>query len=233
MIYLKKNLQINKFDTEKFNFLKLIKEHLKNVLNCDQIENFHNFIPKEKMPNDIMEGTAHTYGHDILYAIDSGFRQANIVKTSDLGFINLYKEFIKYLCEEIFKKNLIYQKKPSLRIHYPNYTSYGKFHRDSDYNHPKEEINIWLPITKARNTASMFIESEILKKDFKPVNLNFGQYLIFNSELMHGNKVNREEYTRFSMDFRIMFKEDYKRFERSTTTQKIKFQVGDYYDVMN
>ena len=80
---------------------------------------------------------------------------------------------------------------------------------------------------------NFFMESEILKKDFKPVNLNFGQYLIFNSELMHGNKVNREEYTRFSMDFRIMFKEDYKRFERSTTTQKIKFQVGDYYDVMN
>lgn len=233
MIYLKKNLQINEFDKEKFNFLNLIIEHLKNNLNCNQIEDFHKFIPKEKMPNDIMEGTAHTYGHDILYAIDPAFKQAKIVKTSNLGFINLYKEFIKYLRHEIFKKSLIFQKKPSLRIHYPNYTSYGKFHRDSDYNHPKEEINIWLPITKTRNTASMFIESEILKKDFKPVNLNFGQYLIFNSELMHGNKVNQEGYTRFSMDFRIMFKEDYKKSERSSSTQKIKFQVGDYYDEIN
>ena len=232
MFYTKKNLQINNFDTKKFNFLKLVEDHLKKNLNCDQVMDFHNYIPEDKMPKDIYEGTAHTYGHDLLYAIDPIFKQAKIIKASNIGFIELYKKFIKYLSEEIFKADIIFQKKPSLRIQYPNYTSYGKFHRDSDYNHPEEEINIWLPITKTRNTASMFIESEVGKKDFKPMNLDFGQYLIFNSELMHGNKVNEEKYTRLSMDFRVMFKADYKKFTKSSATQNIKFQIGEYYDTL-
>ena len=232
MFYSGNNLQINSFDKDKFNFLELIKSHLKKNLNCERIEDFHKYIPKNKMPKDIYEGTAHTYGHDLLYAIDPEFKQAKIIKTSDIGFIDLYKKFIKYLAKEVFKSDIIFQKKPSLRIQYPCYTSYGKFHRDSDYNHPKEEINIWLPITKTENTASMFIESEVGKKDFKPMNLDFGQYLIFNSELMHGNKVNEEKYTRFSMDFRIMFKSDYKKFSKFSATQGIKFQIGDYYEAL-
>ena len=144
MFYTKKNLQINNFDTKKFNFLKLVEDHLKKNLNCDQVMDFHNYIPEDKMPKDIYEGTAHTYGHDLLYAIDPIFKQAKIIKASNIGFIELYKKFIKYLSEEIFKADIIFQKKPSLRIQYPNYTSYGKFHGDSDYNHPEEEINIWL-----------------------------------------------------------------------------------------
>ena len=230
MKYLKENLQINEFDREEYNFLDLIKTHLKEKLDCKDIENFHKHIPNDKMPKDVLEGTAHTYGHDLLYAIDPSFKQANIIKPSDIGFIKLYRKFIEFLGKNVFQSEIIYQKKPSLRIHYPNFTSYGKFHRDSDYNHPEEEINIWLPITVTKNTASMFIESEEGKKDFKPMNLKFGQYLIFNSKLMHGNKVNKEGYTRFSMDFRIMFKKDYKRFEKSSATQNIKFEINDYYD---
>lgn len=226
------NLIFYEFNKEKFNFNELISKHLKDSIKCDRIEEFHKFIPKEKMPKDIYEGTAHTYGHDILYAIDKNFKQANIVKVSDLNFINLYREFIDFLSKEIFQKDIIFQKKPSLRIHYPNFTSYGKFHRDSDYNHPKEEINIWLPITKVQNTASMQIESEIGKEDFKPVNLEYGKFLIFNSELLHGNVVNKEGYTRFSMDFRIMFKSNYKKFKKSSATQKIKFELGEYYDTL-
>lgn len=227
-----KNLIFHEFDKKKFNFDYLTSKHLKDSLGCEKIEEFHNYIPKEKMPKDIYEGTAHTFGHDILYAIDSDFKQANIVKTSELNFLSLYREFINFLSKEIFKKDIIFQKKPSLRIHYPNFTSYGKFHRDSDYNHPKEEINVWLPITKVHNTASMQIESEVGKEDFMPVNLDYGKFLIFNSELLHGNVVNNEGYTRFSMDFRIMFKSDYKNFKKSSATQKIKFEIGEYYETL-
>lgn len=226
----KKNLQIKSFDVRKFNFLGLIEKHLKNNINCNQIENFHKHIPLNKMPKDIYEGTAHTYGHDILYAIDPAFKQANIIKSVNVGFLKLYREFVKHVTKKVFKDEIIFQKKPSFRIHYPNLTSYGKFHRDSDYNHPKEEINIWVPITETKNTASMYIETEVGKKDFQPVNLKFGQYLIFNSELMHGNKVNKEQYTRFSMDFRVIFKSDYKNFTKSSAKQNIKFQIGEYYD---
>ena len=35
-----KNLQIKSFDIKKFNFLGLIKKHLKDNINCNKIENF-------------------------------------------------------------------------------------------------------------------------------------------------------------------------------------------------
>ena len=46
--------------------------------------------------------------------------------------------------QNIVGTKLIYQRKPTLRIHLPENKSVGGFHRDRDYNHPIEEINIWL-----------------------------------------------------------------------------------------
>ena len=227
-----KNLQFFKFDTSKIKFKDLIKKHLKKSINCEYLEEFNNYIPEDKMPKDTMKGTAHTYGHDILYAVDPIFKQSGLFNVSDIGFIKEYEKFIKFLRDEIFQKSIIYQKKPSFRIHYPNFTSYGKFHRDSDYSHPKDEINIWVPITKTIGTASMMIESEINKKDFKPVELDYGEFLIFNSELEHGNVVNKENYTRMSLDLRVIPKDVYDYdFKKSSATQNIEFKIGSYYEI--
>ncbi len=228
----KKNLQFFKFDTSVIKFKELIEKHLKNSINCENLEEFNNYIPKDKMPKDIMEGTAHTYGHDMLYAIDPVFKQNGLFKVSDIGFMKEYDKFIKYLRNEIFQESIIYQKKPSFRIHYPKFTSYGKFHRDSDYFHPKNEINIWVPITKTIGTASMMIESEKNKKDHKPVELDYGEFLIFNSELEHGNVVNKEEYTRMSLDLRVIPKNSYDYdYSKSSATQNIEFKIGSYYEI--
>ena len=230
----KKNLQYFKFDTSKIRFKDLIKQHVKNSIKCENLEEFNNYIPDDKMPKDILEGTAHTYGHDILYAIDPIFNQAGIVPALDIGFMGEYKKFVNFLREKIFKTSIVYQKKPSIRIHYPNYTSYGKFHRDSDYEHPKNEINIWIPITKTIGTATMLIESEKYKEDYSPVELDYGNFVIFNSELSHGNVVNKEKYTRMSIDLRIIPKNLYDdNFSKSSVTQKIKFQIGSYYEVLD
>ena len=223
------NLQVLKYDTSKFKFKEILENHMKKITTISKLELLHLYIPKEKMPTDPIEGTAHTWGHDLLYAVDSGFRQNEKIEMSNTGFINLYKEFIKYLRDDYFEFDIIYQSKPSLRIHYPEYTSYGIFHTDSEYNHPNSEINIWMPITETKNTASMWIEQSIGKKDYKPVNMNFGEMLIFNSKLMHGNKVNEENYTRISMDFRVIPKKLYKSNNKNSVTQGTKFEIGSYY----
>ena len=229
--YKKENLQVFNFDTSKFNFREKLEIHLKRISIISKLELIHLYIPKEKMPKDVIEGTAHTWGHDLLYAVDSQFRQNQDknIEISDVGFINLYKDFIKYLREEYFKFDIIYQSKPSLRIHYPEYTSYGIFHTDSEYNHPNSEINLWMPITQTLNTATMWIEQTKGEKDYIPINMNYGDLLIFNSELMHGNKINKENYTRISMDFRVIPKNLYKSNNKNSVTQGSKFEIGSYY----
>ena len=47
-------------------------------------------------------------------------------------------------------------------------------------------------VTSAFNTNTIWIESEFDKADYSPMNLNFGQAVIFDSGLTHGNKVNIE-----------------------------------------
>ena len=78
-------LQYIGFDTEAFPFRRLIEEHLRDAIGCDRLEDFHNHIPADRLPTDPMEGTAHTYGHDLLYAVDPAFRQAGIVEESSLS----------------------------------------------------------------------------------------------------------------------------------------------------
>ena len=68
------------------------------------------------------------------------------------------------------------------------------------------------------------------------MNLDYGQYLIFDSGLLHGNKLNSEKKTRVSFDFRIIpsskWKDDkYKDF--SSISKKKKFVIGDYYEITN
>lgn len=224
-------LQYFKWDCSKFAFLDIYREHLIDSLGCPALERFHEFLPSDRMPTDTVEGTAHTYGHDILYAIDPAFRQAGYVKPEDRGFVELYREFMRFIETEVFGVPLVFQRLPSLRIHYPGFTSYGIMHTDREYNHPDNEINIWVPITRATGSASMIIESDIGKGDYSPVELDYGEFLIFDSGLTHGNNVNQEGYTRMSFDMRVIPRSEYLEPAGtfSATAQK-EFRIGDYYD---
>ena len=121
----------------------------------------------------------------------------------------------------------MFQRKPTLRIHLPNNKAVGEFHKDREYNHPIEEINIWVPITSAFNTNTLWLESAFDKEDYSPMNMNFGQGLIFDSGLSHGSVVNVENLTRLSFDFRIIPLSKWKviksRKPKSSIDQNIKF----------
>ena len=92
-----RSLQFFEFDTEAFPFRRLIAEHLREVAGCGRLEDFHACIPADRMPEDAVEGTAHTYGHDLLYAIDPAFRQAGHAAARDRGFIQVYRRFMRYM----------------------------------------------------------------------------------------------------------------------------------------
>tara|TARA_Y200000002_G_C22620483_1_gene637931 strand:- start:552 stop:1244 length:693 start_codon:yes stop_codon:yes gene_type:complete len=223
---------IKKFNTKDFPFIDFFINHFKKI-NVNNLENLHNEISRDYISSELVsvENDQYQKIYSYLYTIDPSYDLKN--KNKPKEFINCYKNFINFLSKNLFNEKLVYQSKPTLRVHYPDNLAVGGFHRDSEYNHPLEEINIWVPITAARDTASIWIESSYDKKDFSPNNLKFGEYLVFDSSLMHGNKKNEEGYTRISFDFRVIpiskWNNDIE--EKASIANKIKFKIGDYYSI--
>ena len=173
--------------------------------------------------------------YEILYNMWDSYDFIN--KSPSDHFLSIYEQFIHYLSDEIFNEKLVYQKKPTFRVHFPGNKAVGEFHRDRDYNHPVEEINIWIPITSAFNTNTIWIESEFDKEDYSPENLIEGEGLIFDSALKHGNKINKENSTRLSFDFRVIPKSKWSakklHKEKSSVKQNLEFKIDGYYDLMS
>ncbi|MDA9801497.1 hypothetical protein N9C88_03545 [Candidatus Pseudothioglobus singularis] len=223
------------FDINTFNFYELFIKHLSSF-GADNLNCLHLHVPKEFLPNKIVdvENDQALEFYKILYSIDKGYNLTN--EEQNGVFLNTYKEFVFHLSSEIFKEKLVFQRKPTLRVHFPGNKSVGAFHRDRDYNHPVEEINIWIPITSVINTNSIWIESEFDKGDHSPVNLNYGQGIIFDSGLSHGNMINEENLTRLSFDFRVIPISSWKKISnkqlKTSVDQNLKLEIGDYYDLM-
>jgi len=88
------------------------------------------------------------------------------------------------------------------------------------------EIVVWLPLVDCRATKSMFllppaanarVEAELgafdgqsadrlferIEPDLTWIEITYGELLLFTQNLMHGNRVNREDETRWSMNCRF------------------------------
>ena len=224
-----------KYNSKSFPFKKIFENHLSG-LNVKKLEKVHEQVPKKfvikKKINSVKSDQKFPI-YEFLYKI---YENKKKVKKK-LDFLIIYEEFIKFLSQKIFKESLIYQKKPTLRIMFPKNRSVAQFHRDREYNHPIEEINVWVPVTEAKNSNTLWIESAFEKADFRPVNLKYGEFLIFDSGLMHGNKINKENKTRLSFDFRVIplsiwKKRNIKMKIKASLDQKIKFDIGDYYNFL-
>ena len=227
---------IESYDIEKFNFNDIFLKYFEKY-KIKKIENFHNDVPQELLPNNVVT-VENDQDHDVykfLYKIDEGFDLKNNGKASN--FLKIYNDFVYFIAKNIFKESLIFQKRPTLRIMFPNNMAVGGFHRDREYNHPLEEINIWVPITPASETNTIWLESSFDKNDYEPANLEYGQFLIFDSGLKHGNKINLENKTRLSFDFRVipLSKWNPPKSNKISTSfnQNLKFSLGDYYELVD
>ena len=121
-------------------------------------------------------------------------------------FMNCYDEFMNIeMRHKIFNEPIVVQRYPTVRYATPNGKGVAAYHVDSDYNHPIEETNIWLPFTATFDTNTIRIESQPGKKDYIALELNYGQYIAFPGGLLsHGNEVNQTNQTRVSIDMRVI-----------------------------
>ncbi len=122
---------------------------------------------------------------------------------------------------------LMMQKKINLSIQLPkDSSSLLPVHSDVWSGDSPYEINLWIPLVNCYRTKSMYILRQkylndffkkmrsgriksskqiynIIKKKIKWIDIKYGQFLIFNQTLPHGNLVNLENQTRWSLNCRF------------------------------
>lgn len=193
----------HKLDKIKKRLILPIKSKL-NLANKDIFENFHKAIDKKNL-NQIRINL---------------FKKLN-KKKFNIEYYNLCSNFIEPLVgtENVIQKNI------NLSIQLPHdSSSLLPIHSDTWAGDSPYEIVIWIPLVDCKKTQSMFIlpknspkfknfskknfkyDYEIMKfikKDIKFINIKYGQVLIFSQNLPHGNMVNTEKNTRWSLNARV------------------------------
>ena len=145
----------------------------------------------------------------------------------DKSFRKKYFEIGKNIIFSIIGNELAMQNNINLSIQIPHDdSSLLPLHSDTWSGDSPFEVVIWIPMVDVYNTKSMFIlkqnksekfrkyfinkklkiSSQLqkkFKKDLVFLNIKFGQFLIFNQNLPHGNVVNSTKETRVSLNCRF------------------------------
>jgi len=205
------------YDIQKYNFSEIVRK----FFNIDSLDSIHTILDKQlDIPTDPSQDQQTTF-HKIFYKI---YDQENS------EFLNTYQNFIKnIIASKFINKKIIYQTKPTFRVQAPDNIAVAKWHKDKAYNHSTNEINIFLPLTRAFDTNTIWAESEEDKGDYSPMNAEVGEYYIWNgANLYHGNKENKTGVSRVSVDFRIIFEDNFS-YDGNSVTTKVPMKLGHYW----
>lgn len=210
------------YDCGKYNFAKIVEE----LFNCSGLQDIH-----KQLPTSIQYNNLHKLGEDNKTWFHKKFYAP--INEGNSPFQNLYERFIAEEVSAHFDKAFLYQKSPTFRVQAPNNIAVGGWHRDRDYNHSPHEINMYLPLTPAYGTNTIWAESKEDLGDYSPLEAEVGEYYIWDGvNLNHGNKVNTTNKSRVSIDFRIL---PYDKYDPDTEAFSVsrgkKFILGDYYSL--
>ena len=186
---------------------KSIQSVLKNKNRSIDLDKFHNLVSVEEL-NQVRLGVINNMNQD---------------KNLKFHYFNLARDLIYILAGN----ELMMQKNINLSIQYPkDSNSLLPIHSDVWSGDSSFEINLWLPLVNCYGTKSMYILEQkhnksflefmkknnlssseeifkVLKNKVKWLKLDYGEFLIFNQSLPHGNVVNLEKETRWSMNCRF------------------------------
>jgi hypothetical protein len=122
----------------------------------------------------------------------------------DSPFYKLYNGFAVHVIAAQFGRKIAYSSHPKMRVHLAGTPTVSKWHRDVDVTGRFDQINVWLPFTNAFGGNSLWIESDYGTGDYRPVEVRYGQALLFDGGLLeHGTVTNDTDTTRVSLDFRF------------------------------
>ena len=145
----------------------------------------------------------------------------------DKNFRKNFFELAKNMLSKIVGNELAMQNNINLSIQIPHdETSLLPIHSDTWSGDSPFESVLWLPMVNCYNTKSMFILNskkmntfnrtfsnkkiksisdlyKRFKKDLNFLKINYGDYLLFNQNLPHGNLINITKETRVSLNCRF------------------------------
>jgi ectoine hydroxylase-related dioxygenase (phytanoyl-CoA dioxygenase family) len=137
-----------------------------------------------------------------------------------------------------------------------------RYHTDIMLGHPPQEVNVWVALTDVYGTNSMCLgefdasyrtlkglafdfENFATKVQYddafaadcatfiRPVEMKYGQYVMFDPRCIHATQNNRTNHTRISIDLRVLPQSQYDRMRmdyRGTGRLRMRFAPGHYYD---
>jgi sporadic carbohydrate cluster 2OG-Fe(II) oxygenase len=138
-----------------------------------------------------------------------------------------YYSLVRSVLDVIVGNELVMQRRVNLSIQFPyDDSSLLPVHADVWDGDSPYEVVVWLPLVDCHDTKGMFILPpgpdalhqanlsqfsegttddiyEAIEPDLHWPDLPYGNVLIFSQTLMHGNRVNREVETRWSMNCRF------------------------------
>ncbi|MDA9696722.1 2OG-Fe(II) oxygenase [Candidatus Pelagibacter sp.] len=144
---------------------------------------------------------------------------------SNKNFRPYYYGLVKEYLDKIVGNELAMQRKINLSVQLPNdSSSLLPIHSDTWSGDSPFETVVWLPLVDCNKTKTMYIlppnkmnlVNSLIKKKITTdklfskikkhviwIKIKYGQVLIFNQNLPHGNVVNKEKETRFSFNCRF------------------------------
>ena len=122
----------------------------------------------------------------------------------DCLFYKIYHRWIAEVLSPHYARELTYSAHPKMRVHLAGTGSVSNYHRDVDVTKRESQINCYLPFTDVYDTNTLWCETDYDAKDYQPINLKYGQALLWDGGyLKHGTIKNETGCTRVSCDFRF------------------------------
>jgi sporadic carbohydrate cluster protein (TIGR04323 family) len=198
------------YNLEDYNWPKLVLQTIQEIHpHIKDLETIHNFLSGP----DVFDLTIH---------VQNSF--------SRLQFMKMFDDFAEeYLKHKIGNKNYLIKRQATLNLVIPNQEKVKRrlpFHQGIFYNNGRGQRTIWMPLTRAEKTNSMYIANledsrtltkKVLKDQMNldefeqeclkichPVDLYPGQAHLFHQEHIHGNVNNQTGYTRMAIDWHVL-----------------------------
>ncbi|MEM8641184.1 MAG: hypothetical protein AAGG51_20565 [Cyanobacteria bacterium P01_G01_bin.54] len=188
---------IIRYNTSRYDFLGWAQE----ALACEDLPSLHEYV--ECWPNVSLADIMAAYRSEMGRHFDS--------------CQNIFEQFLKQEIEPRLGPLVSYQIPPIFRVHFHGFGTVSPFHCDRNFNaNPDSEVllrnrNVWVPLTKVWGNNSLWIESKVGKGDFIPIELQYGEVLIFDGMMLcHGSKANDTGSTRVSFESRVLPHRNYR-----------------------
>lgn len=209
-----RHLQSYAYDTNTYDF----KAALCKIFDIDDVDYLHCHELAKARP----------LTHDSSSPLHSVFYSRN----SQLILKEVYFGFLSQIVYPLLEQPFYYQAIPCIRIGMPGRRWLDRYHKDSEYNHPIQELNINLPISVPCRASCLRIELTPGKQDFVYLDGAYGRFtFIDHINCMHGSDVNSSSKSFLSLDFRLIPESLSKEaFSDSSSVNKLsKMRPGSYF----